>query len=86
MREIPIGTEFIKLNQFLKFTNIAESGAAANHMIENGIVKVNGEIELQKRKKLYPGDSIEVNEIGKFVIPKEGSAEVALEGVDPKKL
>lgn len=68
MKEVKINTDFIKLNQFLKWMNIAETGSAANHMIDQGIVKVNGEVEIQKRKKVYPGDIIEVEEAGNFLI------------------
>lgn len=68
MDNIKIHTDFIKLNQLLKWANAAESGAAANHMIIEGMVRVNGEIELKKGKKIYPGDKVEVDEIGSFLV------------------
>lgn len=52
--------EFIQLDQLLKLLNIASSGGEAHMMIEDGIVRLNGEQELRKRKKLYPGDVIDV--------------------------
>ncbi|GAP43891.1 ribosome-associated protein YbcJ, S4-like RNA binding protein [Lentimicrobium saccharophilum] len=52
---------FIQLNQLLKLLNLAETGGEANLMITEGKVKVNGTVELQKRKKLYPGDKVDFN-------------------------
>jgi ribosome-associated protein len=51
--------EFIQLNQLLKILNLVETGGEANQCITEGRVKVNGNIELQKRKKLRPGDKID---------------------------
>lgn len=53
---IKISTEFIKLDQLLKFSGIAESGADAKDMILDGIVSVNGEVCTMRGKKLRPGD------------------------------
>lgn len=60
MEKIKIDTEFIKLDQFLKMVNIAGSGGQAKIMIISEEVKVNGEIEIQRGKKLRSGDTIEV--------------------------
>ncbi|SHE40070.1 RNA-binding S4 domain-containing protein [Alkalibacter saccharofermentans] len=57
---VGIKTEFIKLDQFLKFAGIAESGSYAKMMILDGIVSVNGEICIQRGKKIYPDDTIEI--------------------------
>jgi len=51
--------EFIELNKLLKLMGIAQTGGHAKLMIDEGSVKVNGEIELRKRKKLRQGDKIE---------------------------
>lgn len=61
MKEFKLDTpyEFIQLNQLLKLLNLAESGGEANQCIAEGLVKVNGATEYQKRKKLRPGDTIE---------------------------
>ena len=56
--EVKITTEFIKLDQLLKFANIAESGAMAKEMIADEIVSVNGEICSMRGKKVRPGDSV----------------------------
>ena len=51
--------EFIELNKLLKLMGIAQTGGHAKLMIDEGSVKVNGEIELRKRKKLRQSDKIE---------------------------
>ena len=65
-----IHTEFIKLDQLLKWANLVESGAMAKMVILNGVVKVNGEIETRRGKKIYPGDVVEFNG-EKIVMEKE---------------
>lgn len=56
--EIEITTEFIKLDQLLKFSQIAENGAMAKEMIWDEIVSVNGEICTMRGKKIRPGDVV----------------------------
>ncbi|MBW6498212.1 MAG: RNA-binding S4 domain-containing protein [Bacteroidales bacterium] len=51
--------EFIELIQLLKAMNLAESGGQAKAFVEEGLVKLNGEIETRKRAKLRPGDRVE---------------------------
>ncbi len=63
------GHPFIQLNQLLKLMNYVESGGEANQVIVAGFVKVNGEVELQKRKKLFTGDKISYR--GKAVMISE---------------
>lgn len=60
--EIKIETEFIKLDSFLKWVNVVGSGAEAKAYIKDGLVEVNGEIELRRGKKLRPGDQVKFNE------------------------
>ncbi len=50
----------IQLDQFLKLANIVQSGGEAKHLIQGGEVKLNGEIETRRKKKLQPGDVIEI--------------------------
>ena len=59
--EIKISTEYIKLDQLLKFSGIAENGADAKDMILAEIVTVNGEICTMRGKKLRPGDEVIIN-------------------------
>lgn len=56
--QIPISTEFIKLQDFLKFANVCESGGMAKTFIQNEQVQVNGETCVQRGKKLRPGDTV----------------------------
>ena len=60
MEEIQIYSDFIKLDQFLKFANVAASGGEAKLMVEDGIVFVNGTKAFEKRKKIYTGDVVKV--------------------------
>lgn len=60
MIEIAIDSEFIKLDQFLKLVDIASTGGHAKFLIQEGLVKVNGEIETRRGKKLRSNDIVEV--------------------------
>ncbi len=50
----------IKLDQFLKFIGIAQTGGQAKHMIVDGEVQVNGTVETRRGKKLVTGDKVTV--------------------------
>ena len=54
--EIPIQTEFIRLDALLKLANAVESGGQAKAVIQEGRVRVNGEVCPLRGKKLHPGD------------------------------
>jgi ribosome-associated protein len=58
MEAFKIKGEFIQLNQLIKALGWVENGAAANDLIDKGLVKVNGNIEYRKRNKLVPGDTV----------------------------
>lgn len=59
MEKIKINTEYIKLDQFLKWANLVDSGSEAKIFIQEGKVKVNDEIELRRGKKLFKNDIVE---------------------------
>jgi len=59
MEKIKITTEFIKLDQLLKWANVVGSGSDAKHVITEGMVKVNGEVETRRGKKIRVGDTVE---------------------------
>jgi ribosome-associated protein len=59
-REFKITGEFIELIQLLKAIGLAQTGGHAKIIVDEELVKRNGEIELRKRAKLVPGDVIEV--------------------------
>lgn len=59
MQEIEIKDEFIKLGQALKLAGLVGSGVEAKIIIQDGLVKVNGEVDERRGRKLYPGDIFE---------------------------
>lgn len=63
MNEIKINTEIIKLDAFLKWASIAQSGAEAKIFIQDGLVYVNNERCTQRGKKLKIGDVVTFNNI-----------------------
>lgn len=59
MKEIKIDTEFIKLEQLMKFASMVQTGGEAKMLINQELVLVNGEICTQRGKKIRPGDEVE---------------------------
>ena len=60
MTEISITTEFIKLDQLLKFASLVSSGGEAKALIQDGEVLVNGEVCTMRGKKIRSGDTVSV--------------------------
>ena len=58
---VVITTEFIKLQDAMKYANIVYSGGEAKTLIQEGEVLVNGEVCTMRGKKLYPGDKFTFN-------------------------
>lgn len=56
----PIKTEYIKLDALLKFANLLPTGGEAKLAIQDGLVKVNGEVCTMRGKKLRPGDKVQI--------------------------
>ena len=56
MESIKIREEFIKLGQAMKLASLVSEGVEAKYAVLDGKVSVNGEVCLQRGKKLYPGD------------------------------
>lgn len=61
--EIKITTPYIELDSFLKFANVCMSGGEAKIAIQEGEVRVNGEVCTMRKKKLYSGDKVEIDDI-----------------------
>lgn len=59
MQTVQLKSEYIKLGQALKAAGLVESGVDAKFVIQDGLVKVNGKVELQRGKKLVSGDIVE---------------------------
>lgn len=67
IKEITI-KDTIKLDQFLKWAGITSTGGQSKILIQSDQVKVNGELENRRGKKISPGDIVEVEGIGKFKV------------------
>ena len=59
MEVVKIKDEFIKLGQVLKLAGLVESGVDAKYVIQDGLVKVNGEIDTRRGRKIVAGDIVE---------------------------
>ena len=70
-----IHTEYIDLLQFLKATGIAATGGEAKMLVDEGFIQVNGEVESRRRRKLRPGDRVDI-----ALDPAESWGIVAQEG------
>lgn len=62
MKKIFIHTEYIQLQQLLKWCGIAENGSMAKEMVRDGLIMVNGKIETAPGKKIYPRDIVTVED------------------------
>ena len=66
--EIRLREEYIKLGQALKAANLAEDGVDAKYKIQDGLVKVNGEVDTRRGRKLYAGDVVAVEEDQIYIV------------------
>lgn len=58
MEIIKLKDDFIKLGQALKLANVVEDGVEAKYVILDGLVRVNGEVDTRRGRKLYDGDMV----------------------------
>ena len=68
---VAIITEFITMDKLLKFSGVADTGGQAFLMVEDGIVKLNGKLVTEKRKKGFPGDVVNIDDQIELTITKE---------------
>ena len=66
--EIEITGEFIKLDSLLKFSGLTETGGIAKEIVQQGKVKVNGEICTMRGKKIRRGDVVSIDEIEEEIV------------------
>ena len=59
--KVKITTEFIKLDSLLKFAGLCDTGGFAKELVQQGQVRVNGEVCTMRGKKIRPGDVVEVD-------------------------
>ena len=68
MVDIKITSEYITLGQFIKFVGIISNGSEAKYYLANNEVYINNELDTRRGKKIYPGDTIKVeNKVYKVV-------------------
>lgn len=68
---VAIITEFITMDKLLKFSGVADTGGQAFLMVEDSIVKLNGKLVTEKRKKVFPGDVVNIDDQIELTITKE---------------
>lgn len=68
---VAIITEFITMDKLLKFSGVADTGGQAFLMVEDGIVELNGKLVTEKRKKVFPGDVVNIEDQIELTITKE---------------
>ena len=68
---VTIITEFITMDKLLKFSGVADTGGQAFGMVEAGIIKLNGKLVTEKRKKVFPGDVVNIDNQIELTVIKE---------------
>ena len=71
VQKIAIDTDTIQLDQFLKWAGVTTTGGDIRTLLDNRQIKRNGETESAKRRKLVPGDVIEIECVGSYEVVKE---------------
>lgn len=71
VEEIGIRTEFIKLDSFLKYAGVTETGGQAKEAVLEGLVLVNGEVCTMRGKKIRPGDVVAIDDLELHVVAEE---------------
>ncbi|MCD8198654.1 MAG: RNA-binding S4 domain-containing protein [Phascolarctobacterium sp.] len=69
--EILINTEYIEIDKLLKVSGIAESGGKAFMMVEQGRIRLNGKTVSEKRRKIRPGDIVNIDGKMKLTVMKK---------------
>lgn len=68
MEEIEIHSSTINLDQLLKWAGIVETGGQVKPMIEDQLIKLNGKLVTERRKKIMAGDVLEIEGVGKWTV------------------
>ena len=71
IEDITIDTEEIQLDQFLKWAGVLVSGGEVKALLAEHRIKRNGETESARRRKLHPGDVIEIEGMGAWRVAKD---------------
>ncbi|QYR21703.1 S4 domain-containing protein YaaA [Paenibacillus sp. sptzw28] len=70
MNDVAITTEYIALGQFLKLAGCIDTGGAAKFFLQETPIRINGEADNRRGRKLYNGDIVEVEGFGAFTVVK----------------
>ncbi|KFZ39407.1 MULTISPECIES: S4 domain-containing protein YaaA [Thermoactinomyces] len=68
MESIKIDTPYITLGQLLKRLDVINSGGQAKYFLQEETVKVNGEVETRRGRKIYPRDQVDISGFGSVVV------------------
>ncbi|MFD2368946.1 S4 domain-containing protein YaaA [Brevibacillus sp. GCM10020057] len=68
MREVSIKTEYIALGQFLKLADVIDTGGMAKAFLAEVPIRINGELDNRRGRKLYPGDEVEIEGFGRYQV------------------
>ncbi len=71
VEEIAIRSEFIKLDSFLKFAGVTDTGGQAKEAVLEGLVLVNGEVCTMRGKKIRPGDVVVIDDLELHVVAED---------------
>lgn len=67
---VEITTEFITMDKLLKFSGVADTGGQAFLMVEDGVVRLNGQLVTEKRKKVHSGDVVNIDDQIELTVAK----------------
>ena len=68
---VEITTEFITMDKLLKFSGVADTGGQAFLMVEDGVVRLNGQLVTEKRNRVHPGDVVNIDDQIELTVAKE---------------
>ena len=68
MESIKIDTPYITLGQLLKRLDVIDSGGQAKYFLQEETVKVNGEVETRRGRKIYPQDQVDISGLGSVTV------------------
>lgn len=69
-KAVPIRTEYIALGQFLKLAEVIDTGGMAKAFLAEVPIKINGEPDNRRGRKLYPEDIVEIDGYGSYQVTR----------------
>lgn len=74
--DVGINTEFITIDKLLKFSGVTDTGGQAFQLVLDGLVKINGKTIVEKRKKVFLGDIVNIDDQIELTIVKEENEDI----------